>query len=122
MNFLKKFLESLRNKPEKERVRIVFVLSLIVTLILIFLFQKIPFFKSKKERKREEIKIFEQIKEETKKSEQKIPSFFELFENKEKEENGFFKEEPAETFFFKDHSLKFEDQGSEFLQEEFYRE
>jgi len=75
MKFLSNLLEKLRNKPEKERVRIVFVLSLIVTLILIFLFQKVPFFKSKKEKKREEIKVFEKIKKNLLKKNQKRLSF-----------------------------------------------
>jgi hypothetical protein len=118
MNFLSNFLEKLRNKPEKERLKIVFVLSLIVTLILIFLFQKVPFFKSKKEKKREEIKVFEKINEETQKRDQKIPSFFEFFQKKEQG----FEEKPKETSFFNDNPLKFEIPEDQAPQEQFYRE
>jgi len=118
MNFLLNFLEKLRNKPEKERIRIVFVLSLIVTLILIFLFQKVPFFKSKKEEKKEGVKTFEKIKEETQKRDQKIPSFFELFQKKEQG----FEEKPKGTSFFNDNSLKFEIPKDQAPKGEFYRE
>jgi len=105
MNFLLNFLEKIKNKPEKERIRIVFVLSLITTIILILIFQKFGFFKPKE--KKEKMKPLEEIKKEFKEKESqenKIPSLFDLFSRKEA---------PRETSFFPENFLKEKDQTLE---------